>query len=165
MKDSAYVFFRAMIEGRSFVGVMGGDGPTIEAGERDKPPSHAVLGPSSIRLFDKLSEPDIAPGWWIVKYQDERRLSLCGLSEAGVRELSKCFGIPVYGEGKYGTGPALFLRSEAGKGLCEWATLHANLAKSMRHCAEYIPWPNYVNVYLSNERKGTGNDGEPNLRP
>lgn len=143
-------FHTVAIEGMTFRGVLSADGPYISAtSQRGLSVGGVALGIVHIGRGSKDAvRNDSEPGWWILKYSDEARIDLSGLSDQGRGKLSHEFGIPL---GEFGRAfeNKLFYRSTAFAGLCTWAKAHPRLFKRYSARRPYLPdWPERVAVAI-----------------
>jgi hypothetical protein len=148
MAPNSSEFYRSEIEGILFTAVLSADGPYIMRMEKGGYCNGGVamghctsiryIDPSSPCLFDADKT-----GWWVVKYNNQPRISLEDLSEQGRQKVSRCFGIPMSnpmtGRSEM-HGVDSFLQSDAFNGLCEWTKKHPRLAKNYETCQDYMPW-------------------------
>jgi len=144
-------FYRVVIEGMEFYGIISVDGPYVAT----QPPGRGVaLGRCTSICF--LEQPGFdsrnrQPHWAVVKYRNEERIDLSPQSSNARKQLSQEFGIPICEVGSYLTENEFFCSSAAFRGLCEWAKNHPRLYTEYSRHQNYLPdWPKMVAEALGN---------------
>jgi hypothetical protein len=135
---SQHTFYEIQIHGRTFEGVMSGDGPYIQCEGKG-----VALG--SCCSINK-AHPDIftsawdAPDrkWWICKYDNQPRIDIHWMSERERRNLSAAFGIPI-GLRELGRADDAFWASPAAEALTRWVKLRPRMAKRFAGYDNYLP--------------------------
>jgi len=133
-------FFEDKYEGRRFAALMSGDGPYILDIHGN---CGVALGPSSIANL--VPDPVLVgwgrrvagPEWWIVKYHNQPRVCLEGLSGEAREKLAADFGLPIEsGEGRY----------------WDWRTIYELLFKKYQSNQRYdLLWVDMVNEWMTKQ--------------
>lgn len=141
-------FHRVKIEGVVFAGVVSADGPYINVICPPARYGHGVaLGVCRIVDLPESDQPwrhDGNAGWWLVKYDNERRSDLTMLTERGRKALASEFGIVLSRSSEWWIDPddgeraEMFFSSPAFGGLCAWVKSRPRKAKEWARYQEYI---------------------------
>jgi hypothetical protein len=146
MPASKDIFHRVEIGNLVLAGVAGRGDPYITRLD-DKMSGDVQLGPSKIQYFD--ANPDRSdrvysgPGYYVVKYDNEIRVGLPGMTEDGARRLAAEFGMRFC----YEPHEFNFWDSPAGRGLLTWSQSFPRLAAQRAAVSEYLPsWKDELRV-------------------
>ena len=139
---TAKKFHSIAIEGIEFHAFLSADGPYIAS---DTLACGVALGHCTSICFLEQSGPvsrNQQTHWALVKYRNQERMDLSGLSERGRKRLADEFGIPIRG---VTSEDEFFSSSDAFRGLCEWARRHPRLFAKFSGFQSYIPgWHDMV---------------------
>ena len=131
-------FYDIEILGRTFKGVMSGDGPYIECdGNGVALGACCSINEAHADIFTPAwGAPDRK--WAVCKYDNQPRIDVHWMSERGRQELSAAFGIPI-GLRSLARGNEAFWASPAAEALARWVALRPRIAERFRGYDHYIP--------------------------
>ena len=137
------VFHDVTIEGFRFRAAVSASGPFIEANTCAH--GSCQLGVATINsCVDTAREHGGAPAWQICKYQNQWRINVSGLTDAGRRALACEFGLPLLpiAERKLPHEYLSFYASPAFDALIAWAATHPRKIRRMKANSYLGDWPN-----------------------